>query len=137
MVPAYDKTKYTGIGSAIEYAVCALKVEVLVVIGHSCCGGIRALLSLQDGAPDNFHFVENWVKIGFPAKIKVKKDHASVPFDDQCSILEKEAVNLSLENLKTYPFVKEGLANGTLKLVGGHYNFVSGEFLTWDNKQPS
>jgi hypothetical protein len=47
------QTKYTGIGSAIEYAVCALKVEVLVVIGHSCCGGIRALLSLQDGAPDN------------------------------------------------------------------------------------
>jgi carbonic anhydrase len=46
------QTKYTGIGSAIEYAVCALKVEVLVVIGHSCCGGIRALLSLQDGAPD-------------------------------------------------------------------------------------
>ncbi|MGC5215899.1 carbonic anhydrase, partial [Klebsiella pneumoniae] len=78
----------------------------------SCCGGIRALLSLQDGAPDTFHFVENWVKIGFPAKIKVKKHHASVPFDDQCSILEKEAVNLSLENLKTYPFVKEGLANG-------------------------
>ncbi|XP_066312186.1 carbonic anhydrase, chloroplastic-like isoform X2 [Miscanthus floridulus] len=131
MVPGYDKTKYTGIGSAIEYAVCALKVQVLVVIGHSCCGGIRALLSLQDGAPDNFHFVEDWVKIGFPAKMKVKKEHASVPFDDQCYILEKEAVNVSLENLKTYPFVKEGLANGTLKLVGGHYNFVKGEFLTW------
>jgi len=43
----------------------------------------------------------------------------------------QEAVNVSLENLKTYPFVKEGLANGTLKLVGGHYNFVKGEFLTW------
>ncbi|PWZ10099.1 hypothetical protein Zm00014a_041206 [Zea mays] len=132
MVPAYDKTKYTGIGSAIEYAVCALKVEVLVVIGHSCCGGIRALLSLQDGAPDNFHFVENWVKIGFPAKVKVKKEHASVPFDDQCSILEKEAVNVSLENLKTYPFVQEGLAKGTLKLVGAHYDFVSGNFLVWE-----
>ncbi|NP_001352816.1 uncharacterized protein LOC100275493 isoform 3 [Zea mays] len=131
MVPGYDKTKYTGIGSAIEYAVCALKVEVLVVIGHSCCGGIRALLSLQDGAPDTFHFVEDWVKIGFIAKMKVKKEHASVPFDDQCSILEKEAVNVSLENLKTYPFVKEGLANGTLKLIGAHYDFVSGEFLTW------
>nr|AGT17161.1 carbonic anhydrase [Saccharum hybrid cultivar R570] len=128
MVPPYDKvrTKYTGIGSAIEYAVCALKVQVLVVIGHSCCGGIRALLSLQDGAPDNFHFVEDWVKIGFPAKMKVKKEHASVPFDDQCYILEKEAVNVSLENLKTYPFVKEGLAKGTLKLVGGHYDFVRG-----------
>nr|AYJ71803.1 beta-carbonic anhydrase 2P3b isoform A [Garnotia stricta var. longiseta] len=132
MVPGYDKNRYTGIGSAIEYAVCALKVEVLVVIGHSCCGGIRALMSLQDGAPDNFHFVEDWVRIGFLAKKKVQKEHASVPFDDQCSILEKEAVNVSLENLKTYPFVKEGLANGTLKLVGGHYNFVAGEFTTWE-----
>jgi carbonic anhydrase len=46
------QNKYTGIGSAIEYAVCALKVEVLTVIGHSRCGGIKALLSLQDGAPD-------------------------------------------------------------------------------------
>jgi len=46
----------------------------------------------------------------------------------------QEAVNVSLENLKTYPFVKEGLANGTLRLVGGHYNFVSGEFHTWEIK---
>ena len=46
----------------------------------------------------------------------------------------QEAVNVSLENLKTYPFVKEGLANGTLRLVGGHYNFVKGEFHTWEIK---
>ena len=44
----------------------------------------------------------------------------------------QEAVNVSLENLKTYPFVKEGLEKGTLKLVGGHYDFVSGKFETWD-----
>ena len=46
------QNKYAGIGAAIEYAVCALKVEVLTVIGHSRCGGIKALLSLQDGAAD-------------------------------------------------------------------------------------
>ncbi|KAG8077349.1 hypothetical protein GUJ93_ZPchr0007g5798 [Zizania palustris] len=128
MVPAYCKIKHTGVGSAIEYAVCALKVELIVVIGHSRCGGIKALLSLQDGAQDTFHFVEDWVRTGFPAKKKVQTEHASLPFDDQCTILEKEAVNTSLENLKTYPFVKEGVANGTLKLVGGHYDFVSGKF---------
>ncbi|KAK8453220.1 hypothetical protein SEVIR_5G247900v4 [Setaria viridis] len=132
MVPPYDKTKYAGVGSAIEYAVCALKVEVIVVIGHSCCGGIKALLSLQDGEADKFHFVEDWVRIGAPAKAKVQADHASAAFEDQCSILEKEAVNVSLENLKTYPFVKEGLEKGTLKLVGGHYDFVSGKFETWE-----
>ncbi|PWZ32783.1 Carbonic anhydrase, chloroplastic [Zea mays] len=152
MVPPYDKTKYAGVGSAIEYAVCALKVEVIVVIGHSRCGGIKALLSLEDGAPDKFHFVEEWVRVGAPAKSKVLADHASAPFEDQCSILEKvrtahalsltacsyllsslqEAVNVSLENLKSYPFVKEGLEKGTLKLVGGHYDFVNGKFETWE-----
>ena len=124
------------------------------------------------------HFVEEWVRIGAPAKTKVQADHASVPFEDPCSVLEKvrytlhmhgfslttlytligvscvvgslntacisiseyqyfhlalqEAVNVSLENLKTYPFVKEGLEKGTLKLVGGHYDFVNGKFETWD-----
>nr|GMC97323.1 carbonic anhydrase 2 isoform X2 [Ipomoea batatas] len=38
MVPAYDKTKYSGVGAAIEYAVLHLKVENIVVIGHSACG---------------------------------------------------------------------------------------------------
>ncbi|VAH62003.1 unnamed protein product [Triticum turgidum subsp. durum] len=109
MVPSYCKNKYAGVGSAIEYAVCALKVEVIVVIGHSRCGGIKALLSLKDGADDSF-----------------------MPFDDQCTVLEKEAVNVSLQNLLTYPFVKEGVSNGTLKLVGGHYDFVSGKFETWE-----
>jgi carbonic anhydrase len=82
--------------------------------------------------PLSSHFVEEWVRIGGPAKTKVQADHASAPFEDQCSALEKEAVNVSLENLKTYPFVKEGLEKGTLKLVGGHYDFVSGKFETWD-----
>ncbi|KAM3331263.1 hypothetical protein ACQJBY_022744 [Aegilops geniculata] len=108
------------------------KVEVIVVIGHSRCGGIKALLSLKDGADDSFHFVEDWVRIGFPAKKKVQTECASMPFDDQCTVLEKEAVNVSLQNLLTYPFVKEGVSNGTLKLVGGHYDFVSGKFETWE-----
>ncbi|GJN18269.1 hypothetical protein PR202_gb05412 [Eleusine coracana subsp. coracana] len=131
MVGPYDKTKYTGIGSAIEYAVCALKVSCIVVIGHSRCGGIRALLSMQDGAPNNFHFVEDWVKICYAAKKKVQIECKALPFDDQCSVLEREAVNVSLDNLMTYPFVKEGVASGKLKLVGGHYDFVNGKFETW------
>ncbi|VAI79741.1 unnamed protein product [Triticum turgidum subsp. durum] len=132
MVPCYCKNKHTGVGSAIEYAVCALKVKVIVVIGHSRCGGIKALLSLKDGEDDSFHFVEDWVRIGFSAKKKVKDECCDLPFEDQCAILEKEAVNVSLQNLSTYPFVKEGVANRTLKLVGGHYDFVSGKFDTWE-----
>ncbi|PIN10087.1 Carbonate dehydratase [Handroanthus impetiginosus] len=48
MVPPFDKTKYSGIGAAIEFAVLNLKVENILVIGHSCCGGIRGLMSIPD-----------------------------------------------------------------------------------------
>jgi len=46
-------------------------------------------------------------------------------------MLVQEAVNLSLRNLKTYPFVKDKLANGSLKLIGARYDFVHGSFQTW------
>lgn len=131
MVPPNDPVKYTGVGSAIEYAVIHLKVSVIVVIGHSRCGGIKGLMSLPDDGSTSTAFIEDWVKIGLPAREKVKEVHGSLPFPDQCTQCEKEAVNTSLENLLTYPFVKEGLENKTLAVYGGYYDFVSGNFETW------
>lgn len=44
----------------------------------------------------------------------------------------QEAVNVSLGNLLTYPFVREGVVNKTLSLNGGYYDFVNGSFQLWD-----
>lgn len=44
----------------------------------------------------------------------------------------QEAVNVSLGNLLTYPFVREAVVNNTLSLKGGHYDFVNGGFQLWD-----
>lgn len=43
----------------------------------------------------------------------------------------QEAVNVSLGNLLTYPFVRDGLVNKTLSLKGGYYDFVKGSFELW------
>ncbi|KAL5227693.1 hypothetical protein ABZP36_015958 [Zizania latifolia] len=123
MVPAYHKTRQcSSIASAIEFAVIVLKVECIIVIGHSNCGGIRELLSLEEDGPNTFHFIDDWVKIGLVAK-KVERENKLLPFDDQCTVLEKEVVNLSLRNLQSYPFVKERLEEGTLKLIGARNDF--------------
>ncbi|KAL9251169.1 Carbonic anhydrase, chloroplastic-like protein [Drosera capensis] len=132
MVPAYDKTKYSGAGAAIEYAVLHLKVENIVVIGHSCCGGIKGLMSIPDDGTTATDFIEDWVKICEPARSKVKSEHGSLEFAEQCKNCEKEAVNVSLENLLTYPFVHEGVGKKTLVLKGAHYDFVKGSFELWD-----
>ncbi|KAL0343999.1 UNVERIFIED_CONTAM: Carbonic anhydrase, chloroplastic [Sesamum angustifolium] len=131
MVPAYDKTKYSGVGAAIEYAVLHLKVKEIVVIGHSACGGIKGLMSFPFEGPSSTDFIEDWVKICLPAKAKVLADHGDKPFGDQCAQCEKEAVNVSLGNLLSYPFVREGLVNKTLALKGGYYDFVKGSFELW------
>lgn len=47
------------------------------------------------------------------------------------NVSEQEAVNVSLGNLLTYPFVRDGLAKKTLALYGGYYDFVVGGFELW------
>ncbi|THU59419.1 hypothetical protein C4D60_Mb07t01960 [Musa balbisiana] len=126
------KTRYSGAGAAVEYAVVHLKVEYIVVIGHSRCGGIKGLMSMKEDGTTSSDFIEEWVKICLPAMEKVKAEHSALPFTDQCTQCEKEAVNISLENLKTYPFVTEGVEKNTLKLIGAHYDFVGGSFGTWE-----
>ncbi|GAV67965.1 Pro_CA domain-containing protein [Cephalotus follicularis] len=131
LVPPYDQTKYTGLGAPIEYAVLHLKVENIVVIGHSSCGGINGLLDFKYDGPNITDFIEDWVKLILPAKKKVTAEHGNAPLEDQRKLCGKEAVNVSLGNLLTYPFVREGLAKKTLALKGGYYDFVKGTFDLW------
>ncbi|GMI68401.1 carbonic anhydrase 1, BETA CARBONIC ANHYDRASE 1, SALICYLIC ACID-BINDING PROTEIN 3 [Hibiscus trionum] len=131
MVPPYNQTKYAGTGSAIEYAVLHLKVKEIIVIGHSACGGIKGLMSFPYDGTTSTDFIEDWVEIGMPARKKVKAQNRGESMGLQCTFCEKEAVNVSIGNLLTYPFVREGLANGTLTLRGGYYDFVKGFFDLW------
>ncbi|KAK8526464.1 hypothetical protein V6N13_017493 [Hibiscus sabdariffa] len=132
MVPPYDKTKYSGVGAAIEYAVLHLKVENIVVIGHSCCGGIKGLMSIPDDGTTASDFIENWVSICAPAKTKVKSECTELSFSEQCTNCEREAVNISLGNLLTYPFVREAVVKKSVALKGAHYDFVDGKFDLWN-----
>lgn len=131
LVPPFDKTKYSGVGAAIEYGVLHLKVKEIVVIGHSACGGIKGVMSFPYDGSSSTDFIEDWVKLALPAKNKVLAEQASSPFGDQCTTCEKEAVNVSLGNLLSYPFVREGLVKKTLALKGGYYDFVKGSFELW------
>ncbi|KAF6157392.1 hypothetical protein GIB67_004330 [Kingdonia uniflora] len=131
MVPAFNKANHSEVGSAIEYAVLHLKVENIVIMGHSCCGGIKALMSIPDDGSTSTDFIEEWVKIGTPAKAKVKAEAGKASFSEQCTRCEKESVNVSLANLLTYPFVKEGLEKKTLAIKGAYYDFAKGNFDIW------
>ncbi|CAG7901910.1 unnamed protein product [Brassica rapa] len=134
MVPPYDKTKHSNVGAALEYPITVLNVESILVIGHSCCGGIKGLMAIEDdAAPYKSEFIEDWIQICAPAKNKTKQDCKDLSFDDQCTNCEKkEAVNVSLGNLLSYPFVRERVVKNKLAIRGAHYDFVKGTFDLWE-----
>ncbi|XP_020230317.1 carbonic anhydrase 2 [Cajanus cajan] len=131
MVPPFNQLRYSGVGAAIEYAITDLKVPNILVIGHSRCGGIKRLMSHPEDGSAPFDFIDDWVKIGLPAKLKVLKEYNGYDFKEQCKFCEKESVNNSLVNLKTYPYVETGIRNKSIALLGGYYDFVKGEFKVW------
>lgn len=109
-----------GVSSAIEFAVRALRVREIVVMGHAICGGIQALLN---GAPAEVSdFVGQWVRIAEPARARAM----TAPAEQRQDICEHESVRLSLENLMTFPWIKSAVEAGELRLTGCFFDIRSG-----------
>ncbi|TYI37446.1 hypothetical protein ES332_A03G212000v1 [Gossypium tomentosum] len=128
MVPTYESGP-SETNAALEFAVNSLEVENVFIIGHSCCGGIRALMSMQDKAESSF--IRSWVTVGKNAKLSTKAAASNLSFDQQCTHCEKESINNSLLNLLTYPWIEEKVKKGMLSLHGGYYDFVNCTFEKW------
>ncbi|XXG69202.1 hypothetical protein AAC387_Pa06g2130 [Persea americana] len=130
LVPPFENDP-SETSAGLEFAVNSLEVGNIFIIGHSCCGGIRALMSMQDEADSSGSFIRDWVVIGKTAKLRTKAAAANLSFDQQCKYCEKESVNRSLLNLLTYPWIEERVSKGILCLHGGYYDFVKCTFEKW------
>jgi len=109
-----------GVSSAIEFAVRTLRVRDIVVMGHAMCGGIQALLN---GAPaEASDFVGPWVRIAAPARARAM----AAPPDQRQSVCEHESVRLSLENLMTFPWIRDAVEAGHTTLHGCYFDIRSG-----------
>jgi carbonic anhydrase len=127
LVPPYapDDNKH-GTSAALEFAVTSLEVRNIVVMGHSRCGGIRALVAGPGGAHGDF--IESWMAIAKSARARVcDAPDAPSDFDAKCAACEREAIHVSLENLLTFPWIAQRVQDGSLTLTGLHFDVESGE----------
>ncbi|XP_039039921.1 beta carbonic anhydrase 5, chloroplastic-like [Hibiscus syriacus] len=129
LLPTYESGQ-SETNAALEFAVNSLEVENILIIGHSCCRGICALMGMQDEA-DSSSFIRSWVTIGKKAKLSTKAFASNLDFDQQRTQCEKESINNSLLNLLTYPWIEEKVKKGVLSLHGGYYDFVDCTFENW------
>ncbi len=113
-----------GTSAALEFAVTVLHVSRIVVLGHSQCGGIRALV--RGPTAGDGDFIASWMAIAKTARERVcDAPEAPGDFDVLCAQCERESIRVSLANLLTFPWVKSRVEAGTLKLAGLHFNVLS------------
>ena len=107
LIPPYElKGDYHGTSAALEFAVTCLKIKEIMVLGHANCGGIRALME-NDGNIKKDGFIDRWMQIAVPAKKEILARNDLNTLDEKIDACEKTAINYSLRNLLTHPWVKQ------------------------------
>ncbi|MDD3119617.1 MAG: carbonic anhydrase [Victivallales bacterium] len=134
LVPPYDHdTGFHGVSSGIEYAVKALEVRDIVVLGHSGCGGIAALL--DHAMLEQTEYLRPWLSIAQPALNAVREELQHKPRELQCRAGEEAALLVSLENLLSFPWIRERVEAGQLTVHGWYFDLHRGELLAFDPEQ--
>lgn len=135
LVPPYEKGGgYHGVSAALEFGVCALGVENIIVLGHRQCGGIKALF---EGIPKGLdgEFITPWVNMAKRAADRVREDYPQATDDEKLCSCEMAGVLVSLENLRTFPFIQQKLAENKLSLYGWYFDIVSGQMRSYNEEK--
>lgn len=129
IVPPYGAAN-GGEGATIEFAVAALKVSHIVVMGHSHCGAMKGLLHPE--GLTQLPLVAGWLKHAEATRRVVAECYEDVSDEDLLNATIKENVLMQLENIRTYPAVAARLAKGNLTLHAWVYHIESGQILAYD-----
>jgi carbonic anhydrase len=132
LVPPFEdaRTSQHGTSAALEFAVQALEVKHIVVLGHAFCGGIRAFADEQAPLSPG-DFIGRWMSQIAPAAESLGprgKDDGM----EYLHRLEFASVELSLKNLMTFPWVRARVERGALHLHGAYFGVANGRLLVRD-----
>jgi carbonic anhydrase len=125
MVPPYSDRSSAEAGT-IEFAVLGLKVRDIIVMGHTQCGAVRALLQLETvrtQLPSLCKYLELAARVPALATSRV----GSSDPDKQLRLAVYENVLVQLDNLLTHPGVAVAVENGQVRLHGWVYHIETGQ----------
>jgi carbonic anhydrase len=127
LIPPYNPDgDHHGTSAAIEFAICALKVSHIIILGHSSCGGIKNGYHICKGDQINEEllFVNKWLDILKPAydMLEQSKDEKKM-----ISMLEKLSIINSIQNLSEFPFIQNALSSNKISIHGLWNNIGTGE----------
>lgn len=124
----------SGEAATIEYAVQVLKVQDIIVCGHSHCGAVSGLLRPESLA--GLPLVEHWLKHAEQVRREIAEESLSpAAGDDLLTTGVKTNVLVQLHHLRTYEAIAAKEAEGELRLHGCFYRFETGEVTVLDESR--
>ena len=122
IIPPYEKDEaHHGTSAALEFGITFLKVKHLILLGHSQCGGIQALLGNYEGQND---FITPWVSV-----IKPHDCTSTVDADDYAKL----ALHQSHHNCLTFPWIKEKVDEEELMIHLWFFDIKAGQIFTYSD----
>ena len=137
LAPPYETSEgFHGVSAALEFAVTQIEVGEILVMGHGFCGGCAAALTGQFDQSEHGagHFIADWVRMLDGARDKVRARHAELNREAFLD-MEREAVKVSLANLRTFPWIAERERSGSLRLHGAHFSIAEGRLYILDEAE--
>ncbi|ORY85792.1 carbonic anhydrase, partial [Neocallimastix californiae] len=115
-------------GSVIQYAVEHLKVEYIIVCGHTHCGGVAASLEHED-----LGFMGGWINNIKNVYNQHEKELHQLNEDDKKTALSELNAVQSVFNIVSNPVITNAWNNGQkLTVVGWMYEIESGKLRELD-----
>ena len=129
--PLEEHSGHHGTTAAIEYGVCTLEVEHIIVLGHAHCGGINTLVKTGGvGTPGSY--IDDWMCLVESARAAVVKELPHAPAEEQQRACEQRAMLVSLDNLMTFPWIRERVMSDALTLHGWYFDIENGQLQRYD-----
>lgn len=120
-----------GTSAAIEFAVNALGISNIVVMGHGRCGGIQAALDPAAAPLASGDFIGKWMSL-LAAPAEQVSTYAALTAKERQTALERLSIRNSIDNLRTFPYVAALEQKGELVLHGAWFDISSGELWILD-----
>ncbi|MCZ6102670.1 carbonic anhydrase [Campylobacter ureolyticus] len=131
IIPKYRVSdEFLATTSAIEYALYILNIKDIIICGHSNCGGCAALY-YDESKFDKTPNVKTWLKSLDNVKAQVEALGLS-NLKKKAWFVERLNIINSIDNLLTYPGVKEGVKLGKIRIYGWHYIIETGSLFSYD-----
>ena len=136
IVPPYeddDSKEHLDTRAALEFGVLGLGVSHIIVIGHSQCGGIHALMKGTDGAKQT-SFIRDWMNVATPVKKNILKKYSNESLTEQWQHCEKALLLNSFHNLNTFPWITQRVLKKKLHVHAWYFTLETGTIETYDSK---